>query len=233
MLVSLGAAAYTMAGTYGVQGFGTVQDAGRVAAQVVTGIGFIGAGTIWRSTGNDRVIRGLTTAASVWVAASIGMLCGFGLYLLAIGCALLTLVVLRLVRMVENGPLALSRAVAAFWRARRAPPATAPETMPATPRPAAAAAVQGTPLPESPSDGPPAVPAEPVAQPVVTAGGMIGAAAVPGDGDIADAEAAPVPERRPSERHPPPLRKRNRTHKKASKGKKRDRPLETVDQIID
>ncbi|MDQ3700241.1 MAG: MgtC/SapB family protein [Chloroflexota bacterium] len=107
MLVSIGAAAYTLAGTVGVTGLGTAQDPGRVAAQIVTGIGFIGAGTIWRSTGNDRVIRGLTTAASIWVAASIGMLCGFGLYVLAAGCAVVSFVVLRLLRGLERLPGAL------------------------------------------------------------------------------------------------------------------------------
>lgn len=104
MLVSIGAAAFTMAGTYGVSGLGTVQDAGRIAAQIVTGIGFIGAGTIWRSAGNDRIIRGLTTAASIWVAASIGMLCGYGLYVLAAGCAVVSFVVLRLLRGLERVP---------------------------------------------------------------------------------------------------------------------------------
>jgi putative Mg2+ transporter-C (MgtC) family protein len=104
MLVSLGACAFTTAGTYGVSGLGTVQDAGRIPAQIVTGIGFIGAGTIWRSSGNERVIRGLTTAASIWVAASIGMLCGYGLYILAIGCALVSFTVLRLMRGLERLP---------------------------------------------------------------------------------------------------------------------------------
>jgi len=104
MLVSIGAAAFTMAGTYGVSGLGTVQDAGRIAAQIVTGIGFIGAGTIWRSSGSERVIRGLTTAASIWVAASIGMLCGYGLYVLAAGSAVVSFTVLRLLHGMERVP---------------------------------------------------------------------------------------------------------------------------------
>src|SRR5262245_19267507 len=60
MLVALGSAAFTIAGVYGVAGQGTVQDAGRIAAQVVVGVGFLGAGTIWRS-GQGRAIYGLTT----------------------------------------------------------------------------------------------------------------------------------------------------------------------------
>lgn len=107
VLVSLGAAAYTLAGTYGVSGQGTVQDAGRIAAQIVTGIGFLGAGTIWRS-GSDRVIYGLTTAASIWVAASIGMLVGFGQYILAAGCAILGFTTLRLMKGMEELPSKLS-----------------------------------------------------------------------------------------------------------------------------
>ncbi|HXF27144.1 MAG TPA: MgtC/SapB family protein [Bryobacteraceae bacterium] len=50
-------------------------DNGRVAAQVVTGIGFIGAGAIMRDGGH---VKGLTTAATLWCAAAIGMLCGYG-----------------------------------------------------------------------------------------------------------------------------------------------------------
>src|SRR5919199_3967183 len=124
MLVSLGAAAYTVAGIYGVaavfgSGFGSVQDPGRVAAQIITGVGFLGAGTIWRSSGDENVIRGLTTAASIWVAASIGMLTGYGLYVLATGTAVISFVVLRLMRQLEKAPRALSNAVARRFRPAR------------------------------------------------------------------------------------------------------------------
>ena len=77
VLVALGTAVFTVAGVYGVAGLGTVQDAGRVAAQVVVGVGFLGAGTIWRSR-DDRVIYGLTTAASIWLTAGLGMLTASG-----------------------------------------------------------------------------------------------------------------------------------------------------------
>lgn len=56
-------------------------DPGRIAAQVVTGIGFIGAGTIIHAEGG--LVRGLTTAASVWTVAGIGLACGAGMYMLA------------------------------------------------------------------------------------------------------------------------------------------------------
>ena len=54
-----------------------IRDTARVAAQVVTGIGFIGAGTVLR---NGPTVFGLTTAATLWMAASIGMACGSGMY---------------------------------------------------------------------------------------------------------------------------------------------------------
>ena len=125
MLVSLGAAAYTVAGAYGgwallSGGVGTVEDPGRVAAQIITGIGFLGAGTIWRASAEENVIRGLTTAASIWVAASIGMLSGYGLYVLAAGTAILSFVVLRLVRGVEHAPRVISTAVTQRFRRSRA-----------------------------------------------------------------------------------------------------------------
>jgi len=105
LLVALGSAAFTIAGTYGVVGHGTNQDPGRIAAQIVTGIGFLGAGTIWRSGSTERtVIYGLTTAASIWVAAAIGMLVAYGLYVLATGCTILSFTVLRLLKKIENAP---------------------------------------------------------------------------------------------------------------------------------
>jgi putative Mg2+ transporter-C (MgtC) family protein len=66
-------------------------DPGRVAAQVVTGIGFLGAGTIIRSrTG----IKGLTTAAGLWTASGIGLACGLGYYRAALAATVITLCVL-------------------------------------------------------------------------------------------------------------------------------------------
>src|SRR6185312_13359776 len=66
-LISAGACMFTVAGLE--PAFGTRTDPTRIAAQIVTGVGFIGAGAILRQ-GND--IRGLTTAASIWVAAALG-----------------------------------------------------------------------------------------------------------------------------------------------------------------
>ena len=65
----------------GLEAFGSTTDPTRIAAQVVTGVGFLGAGAILRQ-GSE--VHGLTTAASIWVAAAIGMSVGFGFYVPAI-----------------------------------------------------------------------------------------------------------------------------------------------------
>jgi putative Mg2+ transporter-C (MgtC) family protein len=93
MLVSGGAAMFTLASlTLGAEA-GAGRDPTRIAAQIVTGVGFLGAGAIFRS-GSDIV--GLTTAATIWVAAGLGILCGGGNYLLAISATVLTVIVLLL-----------------------------------------------------------------------------------------------------------------------------------------
>jgi putative Mg2+ transporter-C (MgtC) family protein len=96
MLVSAGSACFTMAGIYGFTG--GQHDFTRIAAQVVSGIGFLGAGTIIRDRGN---IRGLTTAASIWLVSAIGMLAGTGLFLLAITTTVITFIVLRYISRLE------------------------------------------------------------------------------------------------------------------------------------
>ncbi len=69
----------------------TPVDPGRIAAQAVTGIGFLGAGTIIRSR---EGVKGLTTAAGIWVACGIGLACGLGYYLAAFAAAVMILLVL-------------------------------------------------------------------------------------------------------------------------------------------
>lgn len=91
-LVAMGAAIFTVVGIYGM---GIGDPASRVAAQIVTGIGFIGAGAILQM--RERVI-GLTTAAGMWVAAGIGMAVGSGLYVIGIGSAIALFALLQLVR---------------------------------------------------------------------------------------------------------------------------------------
>ena len=74
-------------------------DPGRIAAQVVTGIGFLGAGAIIQMKGS---VRGLTTAAGIWIMAAIGMAVGVGLYVMAFTATLLVLIVLLLIERVEH-----------------------------------------------------------------------------------------------------------------------------------
>lgn len=74
-------------------------DPGRIAAQVITGIGFLGAGAIIQMKGS---VRGLTTAAGIWMVATIGMTIGLGLYLLAAGATLLVILILHWFERVEH-----------------------------------------------------------------------------------------------------------------------------------
>ena len=91
-LVGMGAALFTIASLYG---FGGLGDPARVAAGIVVGVGFLGAGTILH---REKNIVGLTTAASIWIAAAIGLTMGAGLYMISLVAAAIVLVVLRLPR---------------------------------------------------------------------------------------------------------------------------------------
>ena len=110
ILVSLGACIFTLISIYGFPTFADgdnvildqatgIRDTGRVAAQVVTGIGFIGAGTVLR---NGPTVFGLTTAATLWMAASIGMACGCGLFGIATVSTIVSVGVLTLIRIFER-----------------------------------------------------------------------------------------------------------------------------------
>ena len=81
-------------------------DPTRIAAQVVTGVGFLGAGSILRQ---GEEVRGLTTAASIWVTASIGMAVGFGYYTVAVFSAILVVVILIGLRPLEDRIFPLRR----------------------------------------------------------------------------------------------------------------------------
>ncbi|MGB9856777.1 MAG: MgtC/SapB family protein [Dictyoglomaceae bacterium] len=92
ILVCLGSTLMMIVSAYGFPGR-YPSDPGRIAAQVITGIGFIGAGTILRT---GITIKGLTTAASIWTVAGIGLAIGVGLYLPAIFTTLLVVATLML-----------------------------------------------------------------------------------------------------------------------------------------
>jgi len=98
VLIAVGAALFTVASVYG---FGPAGDMSRVAAGVVAGIGFIGAGAIihW---GPGDIVGGLTTAATIWAVAAIGLAVGAGLYLVAGVTTGITLVVLFLPRHIRQ-----------------------------------------------------------------------------------------------------------------------------------
>lgn len=93
ILVSSGAALFTLVSIYGFSG--AAVDISRVAAGVVVGMGFIGAGVIFRGLSGERV-AGLTTAASMWATAAVGLAAGTGLYLLSVIATAVTVGVLFL-----------------------------------------------------------------------------------------------------------------------------------------
>ncbi len=103
LLVSLGSALFTIVSAYGFHAFltngGNVvrADPTRIAAQIVTGIGFLGAGAIIRE---GLSVRGLTTAATLWVVAAIGMSCGAGYYWPALAVTVLTIFALWPLRLI-------------------------------------------------------------------------------------------------------------------------------------
>jgi len=96
-LVSLGSAIFTVISAYAFTGPGS--DPTRIAAQIVSGIGFLGGGAILLYGGT---VRGLTTAASLWSVAAVGMAAGAGLYVVATIGALLVIIGLEVFQRVEG-----------------------------------------------------------------------------------------------------------------------------------
>lgn len=119
-LVSLGSALMMIVSQYGFSEIlthdGVSLDPSRIAAQVVSGIGFIGAGTI---IFNHQIVRGLTTAASLWATAGIGLTAGAGMSWLALAATILTLVALEGLSLVFRS-LGSSRMVVVFSASDRA-----------------------------------------------------------------------------------------------------------------
>ena len=120
-LVALGSALMMVVSQYGFEGFladhdGTRFDPGRIAAQVVSGIGFIGAGTIII---HRQLVRGLTTAASLWATAGIGLAAGAEMYVVAGAATLLPLFGLEVLTLFF-GELGHRRTMIVFSAADRA-----------------------------------------------------------------------------------------------------------------
>ncbi len=102
ILVTLGSTLIMLISMYGFQGFGVNNSGGdpaRLASQVVSGIGFLGAGTIMRTGSN---IRGLTTAASIWVCGGVGLAIGNGYYLGGLTTTIIVLFTLGSLGSIEN-----------------------------------------------------------------------------------------------------------------------------------
>lgn len=95
-LVALGSALFMLISQYAFTGR---FDAARVAAQVVSGIGFIGAGVI---IFQKNAVRGVTTAAGLWVAAAIGLACGSGMYIVAVAATLLAIICLETMHIISR-----------------------------------------------------------------------------------------------------------------------------------
>ncbi len=95
-LVALGSALFMLISQYAFTGR---FDAARVAAQVVSGIGFIGAGVI---IFQKNVVRGVTTAAGLWVAGAIGLACGAGMYDIAAAATLMTIICLETMHLITR-----------------------------------------------------------------------------------------------------------------------------------
>lgn len=94
-LVTLGATAFTIISKHGFADVGGSFDPSRVAAQIVTGIGFLGAGIIiFRGV----KVEGLTTASGLWVAAAIGMAIGAAMYSVGIAAAIIAFIVMVVLR---------------------------------------------------------------------------------------------------------------------------------------
>lgn len=99
LLVCLGSCLFTIVSVQVHETYGASADPGRIAAQIVVGIGFLGAGAILR---HGVSIRGLTTAATLWIVSAIGMAVGFGEYLIAGFAALLVLFNLAILKNIED-----------------------------------------------------------------------------------------------------------------------------------
>jgi putative Mg2+ transporter-C (MgtC) family protein len=102
ILVCLGSCLFTILSIFGFSNALSIYpmgDPARVAAQILTGIGFIGGGCVLR---HGTSIYGLTTAATLWATASVGMACGCGKYSIAVLCAVLSVATLTLIRIFEK-----------------------------------------------------------------------------------------------------------------------------------
>ncbi len=97
ILICLGATVFTLISRQAA--LGDNSDPSRIVAQIVTGVGFLGAGAIMRQ---GTSVQGLTTAAEIWVAAALGICCGYEKYLMAILVGVVTIIVLETSRITSK-----------------------------------------------------------------------------------------------------------------------------------
>lgn len=93
IMIAIASCLFTILSIEGFPLRGNAQDTARIAAQIVSGVGFLGAGTLLQT---KNKVKGLTTAATIWLIAAVGMAVGAGLYFLAIFTSGLAIVVLQL-----------------------------------------------------------------------------------------------------------------------------------------
>jgi putative Mg2+ transporter-C (MgtC) family protein len=100
MVIAVSSCLFTILSIEGFPLRGSAQDSARIAAQIVTGVGFLGAGALLQSKGH---VRGLTTAATIWLVAAIGMSVGTGAYFIAIFTTILSTILLVLLAPLSAG----------------------------------------------------------------------------------------------------------------------------------
>jgi putative Mg2+ transporter-C (MgtC) family protein len=119
MLVCVGSCLIMIVSAFGFAGeLGphVILDPSRIAAQVVTGVGFLGAGSIIL---RNEVVKGLTTAASLWTVAAVGLAVGCGLYVAAVAATVIVLIILAGIKPLEDRYVSARRTVELHLRARR------------------------------------------------------------------------------------------------------------------
>jgi putative Mg2+ transporter-C (MgtC) family protein len=102
-LICMGSALFTV---LSVWGFPNEIEPSRLAAQIVTGIGFIGAGVIWRQ--KEESIHGITTAAAIWVSAAVGIASGLGFFFLSFTIAFVVMMILARGHLIKEAKVGLS-----------------------------------------------------------------------------------------------------------------------------
>ena len=99
MLIGIGSCLFTTLSIHAFPIIGASQDTARVAAQIVTGVGFLGTGALFR---DQNRTKGLTTAATIWVVAALGMAVGVGAYALAVFSTALVFITLRILQPISQ-----------------------------------------------------------------------------------------------------------------------------------